>query len=118
MLVTRFGDRTAINSFERDEGSTRREKQRLVKVSQLFLSETVSGRNLKACRQIRRLIGRSVTSDGLLVFDTGAMLHQLSYEATDVGSRSVVGSYVPVKEMSVNDIRNKSYMNCGNEMNM
>ena len=39
---------------------------------------------------------------------TGAMLYQLSYEATDVGSRSVVGSYVPVKEMSVNDIRNKS----------
>ena len=35
---------------------------------------------------------------------TGAMLYQLSYETTDVGSRSVVGSYVPVKEMSVNDI--------------
>ena len=33
--------------------------------------------------------------------DTGAMLYQLSYEATDVGSRSIVGSYVPVKEMSV-----------------
>ena len=33
-----------------------------------------------------------------------AMLYQLSYEATDVGSRSIVGSYVPVKEMSVNDI--------------
>ena len=31
------------------------------------------------------------------------MLYQLSYEATDVGSRSIVGSYVPVKEMSVND---------------
>ena len=45
------------------------------------------------------------------------MLYQLSYEATDVGSRSIiVGSYVPVKEMSVNDIWNKSYMNCGNEM--
>ena len=44
---------------------------------------------------------------------TGAMLYQLSYEATD---RSIVGSYVPVKEMSVNDIWNKSYMNCGNEM--
>ena len=43
------------------------------------------------------------------------MLYQLSYEAIDVGSRSVVGSYVPVKEMSVNDIWNKSYMNCGNE---
>ena len=39
---------------------------------------------------------------------TGAMLYQLSYETTDVGSRSVVGSYVPVKEMSVNDIWNKS----------
>ena len=48
--------------------------------------------------------------------DTGAMLYQLSYEATDVGSRSIVGSYVPVKEMSVNDIWNTSYMNCGNEM--
>ena len=36
--------------------------------------------------------------------DTGAMLKQLSYEATDVGS--------------VNDIWNKSYMNCGNEMKM
>ena len=34
----------------------------------------------------------------------GAMLYQLSYEATDVGSRSIVGSYVPVKEMSVNEI--------------
>ena len=44
------------------------------------------------------------------------MLYQLSYEATDVGSSSIVGSYVPVKEMSVNDIWNKSYMNCGNEM--
>ena len=32
---------------------------------------------------------------------TSAMLYQLSYEATDVGSRSIVGSYVPVKEMSV-----------------
>ena len=49
---------------------------------------------------------------------TGAMLYQLSYEATDVGSRSIVGSYVPVKEMSVNDVWNKSYMNCGNEMKM
>ena len=43
------------------------------------------------------------------------MLHQLSYEATDVGSRSIMLSYIPVKEMSVNDIWNKSYMNCGNE---
>ena len=49
---------------------------------------------------------------------TGAILYQLSYEATDVGSRSIVGSYVPVKEMSVNDVWNKSYMNCGNEMKM
>ena len=39
---------------------------------------------------------------------TCAMLYQLSYEATDVGSRSVVGSYVPVKEMSVNDILNNT----------
>ena len=46
--------------------------------------------------------------------DTSAMLYQLSYEATDVRSRSIVGSYVPVKEMNVNDIWNKSYMNCGN----
>ena len=38
---------------------------------------------------------------------TGAMLYQLSYEVTDVGSRSIVGSYVPVKDMSVNDIWNK-----------
>ena len=30
------------------------------------------------------------------------MLYQLSYEGTDVGSRSIVGSYVPMKEMSVN----------------
>ena len=50
--------------------------------------------------------------------DTGAKLNQLSYEATDVKRRSIVGSYVPVKKMSVNDIWNKSYMNCGNEMNM
>ena len=30
--------------------------------------------------------------------------------------RSIVGSYVHAREMSVNDIRNKSYVNCGNEM--
>ena len=30
--------------------------------------------------------------------DTGTILYQLSYEATDVGSRSIVGPYVPVKE--------------------
>ena len=35
-----------------------------------------------------------------------------------LGSRSIVGSYAPMKEMSVNDIWNKSYMNCGNEMKM
>ena len=29
-----------------------------------------------------------------------------------------MGSYVPMKEMSVNDILKKSYMNCGNEMKM
>ena len=34
----------------------------------------------------------------------------------DVGSKSIVGSYVPMREMSVDDIWNKSYMNCGNEM--
>ena len=37
---------------------------------------------------------------------TGAMLYQLIYEAW-----SIVGSYVPVKEMSVNDIRNNC-INC------
>ena len=49
--------------------------------------------------------------------DTGAMLYQLSYEATDVASRSIVGSYVPVREMSVNGIQNNSYVNYGNEIN-
>ena len=39
-----------------------------------------------------------------------------SYEATDIGSWSIVGSYVPVKEVSVNDIWNKSYMNAEKEM--
>ena len=38
--------------------------------------------------------------------DTGAMLYQLSYEATDVGSRSIVGWNVPVKKMSVTVIWN------------
>ena len=33
------------------------------------------------------------------IVDTGATLYQLSYEATDVGSRSILGSYVPVKDM-------------------
>ena len=44
--------------------------------------------------------------------------YQLSYEATDAGSRSIVGSHVRVKEMSVTDIWNKSYMNYGNEIKM
>ena len=30
--------------------------------------------------------------------DTGAMLYQLSYDATDVGSRSIVGSMFPWKK--------------------
>ena len=38
--------------------------------------------------------------------DTGSMLYQLSYEATVFGSVSIVGSYVPVKEMSVSYIIN------------
>ena len=41
----------------------------------------------------------TMTSTGLKLNpwprDTGVMLYQLSYEATDVGSRSIVGSYVP-----------------------
>ena len=36
--------------------------------------------------------------------DTGAMLYQLSYEATDVGSRSIVGSYVPVKDVAASQL--------------
>ena len=42
------------------------------------------------------------------------MLYQLSYEATNVGGRPIVGSYVPVKEKSVNDTWNKSYITCEN----
>ena len=30
--------------------------------------------------------------------------NQLSYEATDVGRRSIVGSHVPVKEMNVSEV--------------
>ena len=41
--------------------------------------------------------------------DTGAMFYQLSYEATDVGSRSILHSYAPVKEISVNDIWNNNW---------
>ena len=42
--------------------------------------------------------------------DTGATLYQLSYEATDVGSRSILGSYVPVKDMKVNDAYEINHM--------
>ena len=48
--------------------------------------------------------------------DTGAMLYQLSYEATDVGSRSIVGSYVPVKVKNASDVYEINHMNCGNEI--
>ena len=30
--------------------------------------------------------------------------NQLSYEATDIGSMLIVGSFVPMKKISVNDI--------------
>ena len=75
--------------------------------------------NLCNCIIIKKPEKNSGLQRGLNLWprDTGAMLYQLSYEATDVGSRSIVGSYVPVREMSVNDIWNKSYMNCGNEWN-
>ena len=37
--------------------------------------------------------------------DPGAMLYQPSYAATDSGSRSILGSYVPVpKDMNVNNL--------------
>ena len=77
-----------------------------------------SERNL--CNSVKKPEKNSGLQRGLNPWprDTGAMLYQLSYKATDVGSRSIVGSYVPMKEMSVNDIWNKSYMNCGNEMKM
>ena len=42
--------------------------------------------------------------------------NQLSYEATDVGSRSIVGSYVPVKVKNVSDVYEINHMNCGNEI--
>ena len=42
---------------------------------------------------------------------TGAMLYQLSFETTDVGSRSIVGAYVPLEEMIVNDVRNPYVQN-------
>ena len=42
--------------------------------------------------------------------DTGATLYQLSYEATDVVSRSILGSYVPVKDMWMNDAYEINHM--------
>ena len=42
--------------------------------------------------------------------------NQLSYEATDVGSRSIVGSYVPVKVKNESDVYEINHMNCGNEI--
>ena len=47
---------------------------------------------------------------------TDATLYQLSYETTDVGSGFII--MFPWKKMSVNDIWNKSYTNCANEMKM
>ena len=38
--------------------------------------------------------------------------NQLSYEATDVGSRSIVGSYVPVKVKNASDVYEINHMNC------
>ena len=58
-----------------------------------------SERNLCSCVKKPEKIqdfNRVWTSDLAI---TGAMLHQLSYEATDVGSRLIVGSYVPMKEI-------------------
>ena len=54
----------------------------------------------EACKKFRTLTGFEPVTSRFTV----AMLYQLSYEATDVGSRSIVGSNVSVKEMSVNDI--------------
>ena len=36
--------------------------------------------------------------------------NQLSYEATDVGSRSIVGSYVPVKMKNASDVYEINHM--------
>ena len=38
-----------------------------------------------------------------MAWTRGAMLYQPSYEATDVGSKLILGSYVPVQDMKVND---------------
>ena len=75
--------------------------------------------NVSLCNCVKKPEKNSGLQRGLNPWprDTGAMFYQLSYEATDVG-RSIVGSYDPVKEMSVNDIWNKSYINCGNEMQL
>ena len=50
--------------------------------------------------------------------DTSAMLYQLSYEATDIGSWSIMWVHMfPWKKwVLMIIIWNKSYMNCGNEM--
>ena len=42
--------------------------------------------------------------------------NQLSYEATDVGSRSIIGSYVSVKVKNASDVYDINHMNCGNEI--
>ena len=62
------------------------------------------------CNCIKRPEKNSGLQRGLNLWlrDTSAMLYQLSYEATDIGSMPIVGSHVLVKEMSVNDKWNKS----------
>ena len=45
------------------------------------------------------------------LFEPVTSRYQLSYEATEAGSRSIMCSYVPVKEMNVIDVY-KSYKNC------
>ena len=50
--------------------------------------------------------------NGVLTRDlliTDAMLCQLSYEATDVGSGSIVGSYVPVKVTGSNPVEVQNF---------
>ena len=79
-------------------------QQIVIKIGTFESEEMISERNL--CNYVKKPEKNSGLQRGLNPWprDTGAMLFQLSYEATDVGSRSIVGSYVPVKEMSVNDI--------------
>ena len=82
-------------------------------------NDRCSERNLCNCvKKPEKKIRTSTAFEPVTSWFTGAMLYQLRYEATDVGSRSIMGSYLSVKEMSVNDKRNKSYMNCGKEMKM